>query len=134
VGCPRHDSITLKGVGFEYDSATLTAESRPVLDEVAADLKKYPRLKVELQGHTDSRGSDQYNLKLSQRRAEAVREYLIRQGVSPDQLTARGYGETQPKASNDTDEGRAENRRVDMKVLENPGDLDVKTEDATPVQ
>lgn len=132
VGCPRKDAVTLKGVGFEYNSATLTSDSRPVLDDAAADLKKYPRLKVELQGHTDSRGSDQYNLKLSQRRAEAVRDYLLNQGVSSNQLSAKGYGETQPKASNDDDAGRAENRRVDMQVLENPGAVDVKMEGATP--
>ena len=132
VGCPRKDAVTLKGVGFEYNSATLTSDSRPVLDDAAADLKKYPRLKVELQGHTDSRGSDQYNLKLSQRRAEAVRDYLLNQGVPSNQLSAKGYGETRPKASNDDDAGRAENRRVDMQVLENPGAVDVKTEGATP--
>ena len=132
VGCPRKDAVTLKGVGFEYNSATLIGDSRPVLDEVAADLKKHPRLKVELQGHTDSKGSDQYNLKLSQRRADAVRDYLLNQGILSNQLSAKGYGEARPKASNDNDAGRAENRRVDMQVLENPGDVEVKTEEATP--
>ena len=132
VGCPRKDTVTLQGVGFETNSATLTGDSAPVLNDVAADLKKYPRLKVEVQGHTDSRGTDAYNLKLSQRRAEAVREYLVNQGVSESQLTARGYGETSPTATNDTDEGRAQNRRVDLKVVDNPGDVEVKTEEATP--
>jgi OOP family OmpA-OmpF porin len=131
-GCPRRGAITLQGVTFEFDSATLTPESRPVLDEAAADLKRYPRLKVELQGHTDSRGADAYNMKLSAARANAVREYLISQGVPAEQLTSRGYGETQPVADNTTDEGRARNRRVDMHVLENPGDVDVKIEPATP--
>jgi OOP family OmpA-OmpF porin len=130
VGCPRkvQDTVTLSGVNFEFNSATLTRDSYAPLDAVAEDLKKYPRLKVELQGHTDSVGSDAYNLKLSQRRADAVRDYLVSRGVSPSQLVARGYGETRPKASNDTAEGRAKNRRVDMQVLENPGDVEVKQE------
>jgi OOP family OmpA-OmpF porin len=113
-------------VNFEFNSATLTAESRPVLDEVAADLKKHPRLRVELQGHTDSAGRDAYNLQLSRRRADAVRGYLVAQGVSAEQLTAKGYGETQPAADNSTESGRAENRRVEMNVVDNPGDVEVK--------
>jgi len=124
-GCPRRGTATLQGVTFEFNSANLTAQSRPVLDEVAADLKRYPRLKVELQGHTDSVGADAYNMKLSADRANSVRAYLIQQGVSEAQLTARGYGETQPVADNRTDEGRAQNRRVVMNVLDNPGDVDV---------
>lgn len=125
-GCPRVGSITLEGVNFELNSAQLTPSSRDVLDGIAADLKKYPRLKIELQGHTDSSGSDAYNLNLSQRRAEAVRNYLIEQGVSPSQLEAKGYGEAQPIADNKTAEGRAKNRRVVMRVLENPGDVKVE--------
>src|SRR5690606_23776314 len=101
-GCEQKGSITLEGVSFELNSADLTAQSRPVLARVADDLKKYPRLRVELQGHTDSTGSDDYNLKLSGRRAQAVRDYLISQSVSSAQVEARGYGETQPIASNDT--------------------------------
>lgn len=126
VGCPRKGSITLQGVTFEFNSATLTAASRPVLDDVAADLKKYPRLRVELQGHTDSVGADAYNLRLSQKRADAVREYLVSQGVGADQLAAKGYGETQPTADNTSEAGRAENRRVVMHVVDNPGDVEVK--------
>jgi OOP family OmpA-OmpF porin len=114
---------------IELNSAELTVESRPILTRVAENLKKYPRLRVELQGHTDSSGSDEYNLKLSERRANAVREYLISQGVSSQQLLARGYGETQPIADNSTAEGRAQNRRVVMKVLENPGDVEVLGEE-----
>ncbi len=125
-GCPRKGSVTLTGVNFETNSATLTADSRPALDKVAADLKKYPRLKVELQGHTDNTGADQYNRALSQRRAESVRTYLLEQGVNATQLTATGYGESQPVADNTTAEGRAENRRVAMDVLDNPGDVEVK--------
>ena len=127
-GCPRRGAATLQGVTFEFNSSNLTAASRPVLDEVAADLKRYPRLKIELQGHTDSVGADAYNMKLSAERANAVRVYLVEQGVPEQQLTSRGYGETQPVADNKTDEGRAQNRRVVMNVLENPGDVDVTVE------
>lgn len=127
-GCPRRGSATLQGVTFEFDSAQLTAESRPVLDDVAADLKKYPRLQVELQGHTDSKGSDAYNLKLSNQRAQSVRDYLLSQGVSSQQLVAKGYGESQPVADNKTEEGRTENRRVVMQVVSNPGDVKVEIE------
>jgi OOP family OmpA-OmpF porin len=125
-GCPRRGSVTLHGVTFEFDSATLTSESRPALAAVATDVKRYPNLKLELQGHTDSVGNDAYNLRLSEQRAQSVREFLIAEGVSPQQLTAKGYGETQPTADNSTAEGRAENRRVDMQVLDNPGDVQVK--------
>jgi len=129
-GCPRIGSITLEGVGFETNSNRVTADSRAVLDRVGADLKKYPGLRVELQGHTDSSGADAYNLKLSQQRADAVRDYLIQSAaVPPSQLVAKGYGETQPVASNTTVEGRAVNRRVVMLVLSNSGDVKVKTSD-----
>ncbi|HMN47038.1 MAG TPA: OmpA family protein [Povalibacter sp.] len=125
-GCPRQGSITLEGVTFETNSANLTSDSRGVLDAVATDLKKYPNLRIELQGHTDSSGSDAYNLKLSQQRAESVRGYLVQQGVAASQLAARGYGETQPIDDNGTAEGRLHNRRVVMLVLDNPGQVKVE--------
>lgn len=125
-GCTRKGSITLEGVTFEYNSARLTPDSQQVLNGVAADLKKYPRLKIELQGHTDDKGSDQYNLKLSQQRADSVRIYLMDQGVPGGQLTARGYGETQPIEDNKTEAGRSLNRRVVMFVQDNPGDVEVQ--------
>lgn len=131
-GCPRQGSITLEGVTFELNSATLTADARTVLDGVAADLRKYPRLRIELQGHTDSLGADAYNLQLSQRRAESVRDYLVSAGVSASQLEARGYGETTPIDTNATAEGRARNRRVVMAVLDNPGDVRVEGTAETP--
>jgi OOP family OmpA-OmpF porin len=119
-------AITLEGVNFAFNKADLTPDSRPILDTVADGLKKHPRVKVEIQGHTDSVGRAEYNLKLSQRRAQTVQNYLLADGVSADQLMAKGYGETQPVASNATDEGRAKNRRVVMYVLANPSDVDVK--------
>src|SRR5687768_8988654 len=127
-GCTRKGSITLEGVTFELNSARLTPDSQQVLNGVATDLKKYPRLKIELQGHTDSSGSDQYNLKLSQQRADAVRIYLMDQGVPGGQLTARGYGETQPVEDNKTEAGRSLNRRVVMFVQDNPGEVEVQGE------
>lgn len=125
VGCPRKGSITLTGVQFETNSAKLKAESYAPLNAVAADLKPFPRLKVEIQGHTDSVGADAYNLTLSQGRADSVREYLISQGVTAAQLTAKGYGESKPIADNKTAEGRAQNRRVAMDVTDNPGDVQI---------
>lgn len=127
-GCTRKGSITLEGVTFELNSARLTPDSRTVLDPVATDLKKYPRLKIELQGHTDSSGADAYNLKLSQQRADAVRTYLVDQGVPDTQLVSRGYGESQPIEDNKTEAGRSLNRRVVMSVLDNPGDVQVTGE------
>ena len=125
-GCPRKEPVVLRGVSFATNSATLTPGSLPVLDAVAEDLRKYPRLRVELQGHTDSSGADAYNLDLSRRRAESVLNYLVAQGVSGTQLEARGFGESEPIADNGTSEGRADNRRVVMRVLENPGNAPVQ--------
>src|ERR1700737_929247 len=116
-------------LGFQYSfggSRTPPPPSPPPLDAIADGLKKHPRLKVEIQGHTDSTGSPAYNLKLSQRRADSVRDYLVSEGVSADQLVTKGYGQAQPAASNKTAEGRAKNRRVVMYVVSNPGDVKVE--------
>ncbi len=126
VGCPLKGSITLVGVRFENDSSKLAGDSAAVLDPLAASLKSHPGLQIEVQGHTDAVGSAPYNLKLSQARAEAVREYLLAQGVAAPALTAKGYGESQPVADNATAAGRAQNRRVVLVVLENPGEVEVK--------
>jgi OOP family OmpA-OmpF porin len=123
--------VILEGVTFEFNSAQLTGNSRPVLDDVAASLQRHPRLKVELQGYTDSTGPADYNLKLSQRRADSVRDYLVGKGVSSDQLTTKGYGLTQPIDTNKTKEGRAHNRRVVMFAVENPKDVKVEGQGTT---
>jgi OOP family OmpA-OmpF porin len=125
-------SLNLQGGYFELNSATLTDDSHGVLDSAAADLAAHAELKVELQGHTDSSGSDAHNLDLSQRRAESVRDYLISRGVAAAQVTAKGYGEAQPIADNSTPAGRALNRRVVMVVIENPGNIAVTT-DGKPI-
>lgn len=123
---PAPQVITLEGVSFEYNSDRLTPASRPILDRVAAGLREHARLRIEVQGHTDGKGSAAYNLGLSQRRALAVRDYLVAQGVPSEELVAKGYGKTQPIASNATAEGRAKNRRVVLVVLDNPGGVPVK--------
>jgi outer membrane protein OmpA-like peptidoglycan-associated protein len=109
--------VILRGVNFEFDKAILLKESTEILDRVAASLLAHPEVKVEVAGHCDSKGSDTYNLKLSDRRAKAVRDYLIKKGLPATQLTANGYGESQPIADNKTAEGRAENRRVELKRM-----------------
>jgi OmpA-OmpF porin, OOP family len=128
VGCPLKGSITLEGVTFQTNSAELTVASHGPLDTIADGLKKHPRLKVEIQGHTDSTGTPAYNLKLSQRRADAVQSYLVSSGVSAEQLVTKGYGQSQPIASNATVDGRSKNRRVVMFVVSNPGDVKVEGE------
>jgi OOP family OmpA-OmpF porin len=110
--------IELEGIHFEFDKATLKPEAMTVLDQAAALLKKHERVVVEVAGHTDSIGSEEYNQGLSERRATAVKDYLNSKGVRASRLTSRGYGESRPVASNDTDEGRAENRRVELIVLD----------------
>ena len=126
-GCGQEQSVVLRGVNFEVNSAQLTVNAETILDGVAATLNSSPGFNVELQGHTDSSGSDSYNMNLSQNRAKSVKNYLVGQGVDGSRLTARGYGEEQPIASNDTKDGRAENRRVELKVL---GDEEMVVEPA----
>jgi OmpA-OmpF porin, OOP family len=109
-------TVVVRAVDFEFNSTKLTVPAQHTLDEVAAALLTQPELNVEVQGHTDSIGTDTYNLGLSQRRADAVRAYLISRGLSATVLTARGFGKTKPIASNETAEGRAQNRRVAFEV------------------
>ena len=117
-GCEVEAVIELQGVHFDFDKATLKPEAMTVLNEAAALLQKHERVVVEVAGHTDSKGSEEYNQGLSERRANAVKDYLNSKGVRASRLTARGYGESRPVASNDTDEGRAENRRVELIILD----------------
>lgn len=111
---PEKKKLTLEGVNFETNSAKLTPGSRTTLDKVAASLKAYPDVKVEISGHTDSQGDDTHNYNLSQKRAEAVKDYLVGRGVDGSQLTAKGYGENNPIADNGTPAGREKNRRVEL--------------------
>ena len=117
TGCPLVEKIELKGVWFAFDSSVITPESARVLDEVALTFKRYPTLVAEMAGHTCNIGTERYNQGLSERRANAVRNYLISKGVDPKQMTAKGYGELQPMTSNATREGREKNRRTEMHIL-----------------
>jgi len=115
-GCKLEKRIELRGVNFANNSAKLTSASSAVLDDMASTLKRYPDQKVEIGGHTDGSGTRSYNLSLSQKRADSVREHLIDQGVAAGNLTARGYGPDNPIASNKTSAGRASNRRVELRL------------------
>ena len=112
LGCEA--DVVLDDVNFEFDSATLTSEAEMILDGVAAKLSANENVYVRLEGHTDSTGPEAYNLDLSQRRADSVRDYLAAHGIDPSHIRATGYGEEQPIATNETRAGRAENRRVEL--------------------
>jgi OmpA-OmpF porin, OOP family len=115
-GCPLPKVLQLKGVTFEFNKSRLRPDSKTVLDTVVEIMKRYPDMQVELAGHTDNVGSDSYNQKLSEQRAEAVRQYLINAGIASGNMTAAGYGEKEPIATNDTEEGRELNRRTELRI------------------
>jgi OOP family OmpA-OmpF porin len=132
-GCPQKVVIDLRGVNFKFDRPkkgesnieptlqTPTADSVAILDQAIDALNRYPDIKVELDGHTDSVGTDQYNQGLSERRAQIVADYLTSHGIDASRITAiRGFGESQPIDTNSTKEGRARNRRTELNV-QNPG-------------
>lgn len=114
-GCELAREFKLEGVNFEFDSAKLTTDSIATLDEAVKTLKRNADDKIEIAGHTDSQGSDQYNLGLSKRRAQAVADYLIAHGANASNLTVKGYGESKPVADNGSKAGRAANRRVELR-------------------
>lgn len=109
--------IILKNIFFEFNKATLKPESIPELERLIKLLNDVPTMKIEISGHTDNVGSELYNQELSEKRAQAVVEYLVDKGVDNDRLTFKGYGFSQPVAGNDTEEGRAMNRRTEFKVI-----------------
>ena len=111
-------ALVLEGVTFATNNAQLTGDSSAMLNQVAESLRDWPDVRVEIGGHTDSQASDAYNQKLSQARAEAVKTYLVGQGIAADRLTAKGYGEKKPIADNKTADGRARNRRVELTRLD----------------
>ncbi len=106
--------VPLYGIHFDFNKATLRPDSEPALQQIADLLKNNPSLSVEVQGHTDAVGGDASNQKLSEARAAAVREWLTAHGIAAVRITSHGYGKTHPVASNDNDEGRAKNRRVEI--------------------
>lgn len=122
-GCPRvYQDVEITSTGivihqrvyFEYNRAVIRDRSFPILNTVAQVMRDFPDISLEIQGHTDDRGSDDYNLRLSGERAESVRTYLTQRGVVGTRMTARGYGETRPIDTNRTAAGRAANRRVEF--------------------
>lgn len=115
-GCAAGDTIVLRGVNFDFDKSVLTANARTILDGVSDALSAAPTVTVEIGGHTDAKGSDEYNQKLSERRANSVVKYLVGKGVDASRMTAKGYGESNPVADNETDEGRELNRRVELTI------------------
>jgi outer membrane protein OmpA-like peptidoglycan-associated protein len=106
-------------VKFETGKAILKAESFALLDEIASTLQIHPEItQIEIGGHTDDQGSDSSNLTLSQNRANAVRDYLVKKGIATSRMTTMGYGETRPIAPNKLATGRAQNRRVEFKITQ----------------
>jgi len=110
-------SVVLHNIFFEFNSSTLTPESYPELARVIKFMDSNPTIRVEIDGHTDNVGSAEYNLKLSEERAKSVARYLIKQGVDPSRIMYKGFGFSQPVATNETEEGRAQNRRVEFKII-----------------
>ena len=104
------------GITFAYDRADVQPQFQPTLNDVASVLAQYPKTYIDVFGHTDSDGADAYNQTLSERRAQAVSSYLVSRGVQSARIGTRGFGETQPIASNATEEGKAANRRVEIKI------------------
>ena len=108
----------LEKVMFDYNKATIKVESHELLNDVAEVIKENPSItKISVEGHTDSDGSDKYNKDLSQKRANAVKKYLVKAGIAEDKLEAVGYGEERPIADNSTDEGKEKNRRVEFNIV-----------------
>jgi outer membrane protein OmpA-like peptidoglycan-associated protein len=109
--------IILKNIFYDFDKANLRMESMSELARVLEVLNEMPALKIEVSSHTDSKGSDEYNNKLSQSRAQAVVDYLLSKGIKTDRVVAKGYGKAQPVATNETEEGRQLNRRTEFRIL-----------------
>ena len=109
--------VRLNNVFFDFDKWDLRGESFLELDRVVKLLKDNPDIVIEMSAHTDSRGSDEYNIRLSHDRARSCMNYILLKGIDPSRITSRGYGETVPVATNDTDEGRQLNRRVEFKII-----------------
>ncbi len=112
------EKLVLRGVHFDFDKSDIRPEDEPVLDEAAAALKQQPGVSIYVDGYCDAVGKAQYNQRLSERRAASVAAYLQKQGISEGRLTPRGFGKTHFVASNDTTDGRAQNRRVELVPLD----------------
>ncbi|MGC9092089.1 MAG: OmpA family protein [Bacteroidota bacterium] len=112
--------LVIRNPLFEFNRATLQKEYMPDLNRIVEILRANPELAIRVEGHADEIGSDEYNMALSLRRAETVKNYLVQQGISPNRIAVKGYGKTKPIAPNDTEEGRQKNRRVEFTILRQP--------------
>lgn len=115
---PVPQRVVLRGIKFGSDTAYIEPASAGVLELVAQRLRENPEIRVRIEGYTDERATEAHNLELSQERAEAVKRILVGFGIAADRLETVGYGESDPVASNDTAEGRALNRRVELDIIE----------------
>ncbi len=115
-GCVVEQTLVMRDITFEFNSARLTANAQRLMENVVAFLRNDPSAQIAISGHTDNKGSDAYNLKLSRSRANEVRDYLVGYGIDASRLQAAGYGESRPVASNDSESGRELNRRVEFKI------------------
>ena len=120
-----NETFVVENVYYDFDKADLKPESYPALDEIIRMLEANPNMTIEIGAHTDSKGSDRYNQRLSEARAKSVVDYLLSKGIEESRLTSKGYGESMPIAPNtdergrDNPEGREKNRRTEFKVLKN---------------
>ena len=113
----RNDRIVLMGVNFDFNSAKLKPESYPILYHAAQIMLENPDITVEVQGYSDNIGSEKNNIKMSQMRADAVKNYLVARGISADRISSAGYGSANPIGDNKDAAGRAMNRRIEFKVF-----------------
>ncbi len=113
----RIDALDLSAISFLPGSATLTDHATEILNEITSMLTQHPDVRVHITGHTDSTGDPDFNLDLSSRRAQSVVDYMVNQGIEVSRLTAEGHGDQEPIASNDTNEGRSKNRRIEFKLI-----------------
>jgi len=112
----REGAIVLDNVLFGFNATDIRPDAAKILDRLADHLKNNPGQRVTLEGHTDSVGTDGYNQALSEKRAAAVRDYVVKRGISASRISTQGFGKTKPIADNSTDDGRAKNRRVEVRV------------------
>jgi OOP family OmpA-OmpF porin len=116
--CPHViKTVILEGVNFAFDKADLLPSAYPILEEDVRMLKNRPELQVSIEGHCDIRGSDAYNMKLSERRADSVYKYLLSQGIAANRMKTVGYGRTRPLVPNTSEENMYKNRRVEIKII-----------------
>ena len=118
----------MKGIHFDVNKATIKKVSKPIMERAAEVLTEYSQINVEISGHTDITGSYEHNMELSRDRAESVKRYLVEHGIDESRITTNGFGPDQPIDTNDTKEGRANNRRIEFQIMAGEG---VRTQPST---